>query len=150
MYRCEICGHLFEEGEEKTYIDPSTSEEWKVCPICKGDYEESVKCAMCGENFFESDLHNDLCNDCLEEVKKYQTDVDFCFEVGKKDTQKVEINVFLASMFDEKEIEEILYKALKDAEKYVGNDVSKKCIQFAMEDREWFVENAVDIMREKK
>ena len=45
MYRCEECGHLFEEGEQVVWIEKHglsapPYERFSGCPICKGTYSE--------------------------------------------------------------------------------------------------------------
>jgi hypothetical protein len=73
MYICKECGHLFEEGEQKTYTEhhpygmTTADEEFHVCPICGGDYEEAKECAACGA-WFDPDDENFFgkhCKSCL-------------------------------------------------------------------------------------
>lgn len=54
MYRCESCGHLFEQGEEKiesSYLADYGSEQifetHFSCPVCGGDFEEVNACKLC-------------------------------------------------------------------------------------------------------
>ena len=66
MYRCIECGNLFENGEEKRY-NPGTGEEFKACPVCKGDYIEVKPCKICGT--YEHNQDELYCEDCKSKVK---------------------------------------------------------------------------------
>ena len=73
MYRCEECGHLFEEGKQAKWTEMhgftyGNGEEWQGCPLCKGDYEEIKPCKICGS--YEHDYDEDYCNNCKKEVQK--------------------------------------------------------------------------------
>lgn len=151
-YICLDCGNIFEEGEQATwredraeYCGTPCSVEMSGCPICKGDYEETTPCAICGSEHLEDDLNGGLCDDCID---KYKNDIDMCFNIGANDTDKVELNCFLAAMFDKQEIEEILFKELKKEAKYIEIDC-KKFIDGV--DRDWFAEMLLEqLEREKK
>lgn len=75
MYKCVDCGHLFEDGEQKTYKEnigechgsPSYVY-FSVCPICDGEYEEINPCTVCGS--YEHSASRLLCEDCENEVKE--------------------------------------------------------------------------------
>lgn len=149
-YICLDCGHIFEDGEQSTWSE-SRGEFWGYncselvsgCPICGGDYEESVSCKICGSQHLEDDLNGELCDDCID---KYQNDINMCFKVGANDTDKVELNCFLASMFDKQEIEEILFSELKEKEKYTKID----CGKFINSDRSWFAEVILNELEKEK
>lgn len=71
MYRCENCGHLFEEGEQAVWeerhgLDTPPYEKWSGCPLCKCDYEEVHQCEKCGDWHSEDELTEGICDDCLE------------------------------------------------------------------------------------
>ena len=68
MFKCEECGHLFEEGEEKV-IDEPFGERYTVCPRCKGLYEEVKPCKICG-SYEDMKPGEDYCEDCKLEVRK--------------------------------------------------------------------------------
>lgn len=73
MYRCEECGHLFEEGEESRWVethglDTPPYEEWSGCPLCKGSYEEIKPCKICGS--YDHDYGEEYCNVCKKNVEK--------------------------------------------------------------------------------
>lgn len=77
MYRCIECGRIFEEGEEAVWYE-DRGEYWGIpcrervtgCPSCRGDYEEVFQCEECGEWFFEDELEDGLCEDCINEKEK--------------------------------------------------------------------------------
>ena len=73
MYRCNECGHLFEEGEQATWMEMhgftyGNGEEFSGCPICKGDYEEVEPCKICGS--YENKKDGEFCETCKIYVKK--------------------------------------------------------------------------------
>jgi hypothetical protein len=72
MYICKECGHIFEEGEQKTYVERHDEvdgfpEYFSCCPVCGGDYEEAVICEACGGAFGQDDdrMVGKWCKDCL-------------------------------------------------------------------------------------
>ena len=149
MYRCLECGHLFEDGEEAVVIEDRgefcgspCSEELSVCPICHGVYAETVRCQVCDSEHFEEELTGGVCEECFE---KYQYDVDMCYRLSADDKSSVKINSFLYTMFDEEEIEQILFEALKERQKYVQIDRSK----FIDDDKEWFGEALAEEINKK-
>ena len=78
MYKCNECGHLFEEGEEKIWRECMGEchgfpayEEFAGCPICKGDYEEVKPCKVCGT--YDKDNDEDYCKNCVADVNKRMT-----------------------------------------------------------------------------
>lgn len=154
-FKCVDCGHIFEEGEQ-TILKEDMGEFWgsscsKVisgCPLCGGEYEETKPCAICGSEQLEEDLNGGICDECID---KYKHDIDMCFNVGKYDDDKVEINCFLAAMFDKKEIEEILFDRLKMRVQYIREYIEADCEKFINSDRSWFGERILEeIEKEKK
>lgn len=148
-YKCLECGHIFEEGEEGHYFE--NGECWGVpysqkiycCPLCKGDYDVTTPCSICGSEHLEEDLNGGLCDECID---KYKNDIEMCFKIGKNDDDKVELNCFLASVFEKDEIEEILFGELKKLNKYVTVD----CEKFINSDRSWFAERLVEELEKEK
>lgn len=63
MYKCTSCGHIFEEGEQKTYterhgLDTLPYEKYEGCPSCgSSDFEEVENCEICGELHTTDELH---------------------------------------------------------------------------------------------
>ena len=66
LFKCVECGHLFERGEEKSWIE-SHGESMKGCPICEGTYEEAKPCKVCG--CYEN-VENDICKGCKDRLSK--------------------------------------------------------------------------------
>ena len=73
MFKCEECGHLFEEGEQKNVIDMhgfshGEGEKYSVCPRCDGNYEEVKPCKICGS--YEDVNDGEFCDNCKIKVQK--------------------------------------------------------------------------------
>lgn len=74
-YHCTDCGHIFEDGEERTYddvldmIEGVPYRERRVCcPVCGGEFEEAETCRKCGGSFAPDDLVARLyCRECIVE-----------------------------------------------------------------------------------
>ena len=66
MYRCKECHHLFEDGEEKKWIEPH-GEMLRGCPVCCGIYEIARPCKICGSYSSEDE---EYCETCKSEIKK--------------------------------------------------------------------------------
>lgn len=140
-YKCIECGHIFEEGEQAVWKErrgehwgtPCT-EEMSGCPLCKGDFQKTFKCAICGAEHTEEELHGDVCDDCIDEYRK---DFDTCYKISKGETVNVEINALLASIFSVEEIEEIIVDFIRKNECFY-------CDQFIDEDKFWFGERLVE------
>lgn len=67
IYRCDECGHLFEEGEELQYTE-SWGEHVKACPLCRGTYSEATECLICGS--YEKEPTEEYCERCVKDVSK--------------------------------------------------------------------------------
>lgn len=85
MYRCESCGHLFEEGEQAVWyerhgLDTPPYEQWDGCPICKGDFEEVHQCKDCGDWHTEDELWGGYCFDCLKEKCTQEIAIDYIID----------------------------------------------------------------------
>ncbi len=96
MYRCENCGHLFEEGEQAVWedrhgLDTPPYEKWDGCPVCKGGYEEVHQCQECDEWHTEDELYDGWCEKCLRETINYDTFFEYC--EANKDEQYLDIFV---------------------------------------------------------
>ena len=84
MYICTQCNHIFEEGEEKIirenhgeYFGFPAYEEYSICPVCGGQYDEAVDCSICGECHLEEDLTNGICDECLDKEVDYDKVLEF-------------------------------------------------------------------------
>lgn len=138
-YRCLDCGYSFEDGEQSFWTE-SRGEFWGVscsenmggCPRCGGGYEETKKCEICENDFFDDQLTFGVCDDC---VNKYNNDIEMCYKIGEKELDPVEINCFLASIFSRKQIEGILMRELRKIHK----NKQVNCAPFIDFSRDWFV-----------
>ena len=138
-YRCLECGHIFEEGEqaiwEETHgLDTPPYEKFSGCPICKSAYEETIPCKICGSEHLEEELYGCICEECVE---PYRKDWKFCFKIGAKEKTSININSFLADMFDVNEIEAILYEFLEKTKEV-------DCSPFIDNDKEWVGERILE------
>lgn len=143
-YKCLECGHIFEEGEEGHYYEKGTfwgelySNKIKCCPLCNGDYAETTPCKICGSEHLDNELINGICEECLEDCRY---DINICYEIGKSETESIELNSFIVSLFDREEMEEILFKALLQEEKIYGK---VDCQKFIDVDKSWFAERLAE------
>lgn len=75
-YKCHECGEHFEDPRTLVYTDTDvgysayrTSSE-TVCPECgSNDYDESDECELCGNDCFEFDLTDGVCDKCMRELE---------------------------------------------------------------------------------
>ena len=141
-FKCLACGHIFEEGEQARWEEHHpygmgyAAEEFSGCPICKGDYEQTVKCRICDGEFLEDELNGGcVCNDCIDDYKK---DFETCYKIADEEKEEIEINSLLVSFFDTTEIETILYQHIKNS----GIDID--CSNFINEDKDWFAEKLAE------
>ena len=138
MLKCLECGHVFSEYDLNTW-EESRGEHFGIpcyekmsgCPICEGDYEETVQCAVCGSEHLEDELFGGVCSECIDEYRK---DFNACYEISIGETKEIKINALLASLFDVSDIEKILKEYIRDKWKDVD------CSQFIDEDIQWFGE----------
>lgn len=147
-YKCLDCGEVFDEPKKwKEYRGEfwgtPAYEEMVGCPHCEGDFGEMVICEICGEEHLDDELNFGVCDKCIE-ARRY--DVDMCNKIGENDTEKIELNCFLASMFDAAEIELILFNALKEAQKKEKVD----CIKFINQDISWFAERLAEEVKKNE
>lgn len=141
-YKCLDCGHIFEEGEQARwsesrgeYWGTHCSEHMSGCPLCKGEYEETVQCAVCGSEHLEDELNGCVCDECIDEYRK---DFNSCYELSIGETTEIKINSLLASLFDVSDIEQILKEYIRER----WQDVS--CDKFIDEDKSWFGEKIAE------
>ena len=83
MYVCLECGHLFEEGEEKTVYEThgfSTPpyEEFRVCPRCSGPYTNAFRCDCCDDwitgDYIKTDDGQRYCDNCYYKMELGEED----------------------------------------------------------------------------
>lgn len=90
MYKCENCGHLFEEGEQARWTEEH-GEKFDGCPLCRGGYEEVHQCKECGDWNTENELYEGWCEKCLRETINYDTFFEYC--EANKDERYLDIFV---------------------------------------------------------
>ena len=86
------------------------------------------KCCICGNPYNENQLYNGVCTEC---IGQHRYDIDLCYNIGEKQTVSININGFLAKIFDAADIEEILrekldeynYKCLIDCRKFIIENI---------------------------
>lgn len=140
VYKCCECGHMFEDGEQAVW-EEARGEFWGFpaketmtgCPLCKGSYEQTVPCEHCGSMHLEEELVEGWCEDC---INKHRYDIELCYRAGEREQTAVAINGFLAMMFNEREIEEILMQTLRES--HAHNPVD--CSEWFDNDQQSFVE----------
>lgn len=146
-YKCLSCGNIFEEGEQAfwseggEYWGTQFSQKMSGCPICKGEYEETVQCAVCGSEHLEDELSGGVCDECIDEYRK---DFDRCYELSIGEKTEIKINSLLASLFDVSDIEQILKEYIRDR----WQDVD--CSPFIDEDISWFGERIAEEVRKNE
>lgn len=152
MYKCVDCGHIFEEGEQTTWLEDCGeycgSGVYKAecgCPVCNGSFEKTVKCSCCEEEFFEKDIESGFCKKCLEEqatasvVKKYLHENDLIVEfltayIWSIDTPEVittEFKMDCTDIFDRKMLNDKILNR---------SDFLNLCKGFVFEDSSHFAE----------
>ena len=151
-YKCLECEHIFEDGEQAEWeedhgYETPPCEKRSGCPLCKGSYEETAKCYVCGGDFLEDELECGVCEYCVECLKdKYRYNPQKCYEISKDETEKVEINYFLSCMFTESQIEEILLLNVRKASALMPID----CSAFIDADKSWFEEKIIEEVKKNE
>lgn len=133
--KCNECGHIFDDCERAIWRE-AHGEMWSGCPICRGSYDETKQCKICGGEFLEDELLGGCaCEDCVEERKR---DFKTCYAIAETtDKKEIKINALLASLVGVSKIEAVLYHILKEAE-YVD------CSAFINQDKDWFADKLAE------
>lgn len=142
-YKCVRCGNIFEEGEEAVWteshgLDCPPYEKWSGCPVCHGNFEETVRCAVCGSEHLENELNGGVCDDCID---AYRKNFDFCYNLSIGEETTISINSLLASLFDVSDIEQILKEHIRNRWQEVD------CTPFVENDKDWFGEKLAEEVR---
>lgn len=146
MYICEYCGNSVDEIPTITYYDRVDGNsamsgyitETENCS-CGGNYVEAKECACCGE--YISTKGKDICDKCITKNMNIQTTIAYSDEYVTP--TEIEINSFIASIFDKKQINSILIKAMTemiDSGDCNIKDFEDKAKNFCNEDRNNFYE----------
>lgn len=146
-YQCHECDRQFDKPDvikETHGFKDGSYEEFGVCPYCKGFYEEVFQCKICGEYFTEDELTSGVCDDC---IYQHDTDIELLYRLGNEEDAKetVKLNGFIASVFTEEMIAEILMQELRRLPK----NHSVNCIEFIGSDKLWFAEKLLEIKEEE-
>ena len=148
MYRCDNCGHLFEDGAQGKWTEEH-GEPWDGCPLCRGGYDEVHQCKACGDWHSDDELNEGWCVECLRHTINYDTFFEYC--EANKDEQYLDIFVMselLGGMDCPKnvsyEFHQLMidvYKARVEAIKAAMTeayrqclDILPACIRFIMDD----------------
>jgi hypothetical protein len=134
-YRCLDCGHIFEEGEQAEWVEMhgfrgGGGEHFSGCPLCHGEYQETVRCEVCGAEHLEDELNGGVCDECIDEYRK---DFSACLKISRSEGEKetIKINALIATLLDDGDIEQILIEHIKermpdvDCSAYIDNDISE-------------------------
>ena len=101
---CEDCGKLTDTIEDR-------------CE-CGGWFVEARLCEVCGEVYITDE--DDLCEECL----KTSSTLENCLDIGDDEAQREQykLNGFLASVFSEREIEELALKCFMELPKHLQQE----------------------------
>lgn len=140
-FQCHECDSLFDEPnfiEEKHGFHTPPYERIAVCPYCKGYFEQMYQCEICGEWFTDEELTMGVCDEC---IYQHDTDYELCYRLGNEEEAKetISINGFVASVFTEGQISEILMRELRN----IKDITNISCIEFIGSDKSWFAEQLI-------
>lgn len=143
-YQCLDCGIIFNEIDAAVndkyvgeYSGMPAYEHINCCPRCGGDCEELIPCVVCGNEHREDDMHSGICEDC---ITMHGGDIDLCLKIGDRDKEDVEINSFIAHIFDEETINRILTEYVSEYSQNPFSRLSDCCESYMNECIEWFCE----------
>lgn len=138
MFKCYDCEATFFEPRNTTerlgeYHGEPAYRTYACCPECGGTFDYAKQCEKCGEWFFDDELDDGICEDCITEAKEeYHTDVRKCLDILKDEKKQIEINPVLAMLLKPSVIEQILTE-------YVLNN-SFDCKEVVEQYEDWFIE----------
>jgi hypothetical protein len=138
-YECHNCGRRFEEPDiitETHGLEHGPYEKIGVCPYCKGYFAEIHECKICGEYYTDDELTSGVCDEC---IYQHDTDVELCYKLGADSKESIKINGFIASVFSEEQINEILWNRIKE----INRIVNVSCYAFIVSDKSWFAEQLI-------
>lgn len=98
-YYCRHCERLVNEEDLLT----------DECPKCGREIVKTEQCGICKDYYNPDDLEWEICEDCYEYYYTFENAINF----GDKNKKQIEINGYLASEFDELQIEDILKRELE-------------------------------------
>lgn len=104
-YKCNDCGQVHADYELIPVSGGDHDEVYTVCPCGADNLEEVWECSRCG-GFFDRVYGEDhICESCLSD----DFTVGNAIELGDENTVQVDLNEFLAYVFDEGNIRDILF-----------------------------------------
>lgn len=122
MLICDECGWVFDEPIKVT--DPDNGDVY-VCPSCKSDIiMDAVECENCGRYVEEDSVfgyEHHVCEDC---VMNAGYDFPLLLNATLDDVSGYELPTLFRYVFSKWDIEEILMRELKTADKYRKADTS--------------------------
>lgn len=137
-YKCKDCGHIFEDCEvahwkenRGEYWGQTCYEEYSGCPLCHGDYDETVRCEICGSEHLMDELFGGVCEKCIND---HRNDFDACYSIYLGETESIRINALIAALLDESDINQILKEHIKN------NFPEIDCSEIIDLDKDWFGE----------
>jgi hypothetical protein len=144
MLICRDCGYIFGEDEVDYYeerhgLDYPPYEKVFCCPSCQGDFEEAEYCEVCENYFYDEDVVNGICHECLDKFKqKHKYNILSCLEFTREQKTTISISEFFTNVFSVSEIEEILKRELLVASACAPVD----CSDFIEYNSDIFIEKA--------
>lgn len=153
MYKCLDCGHIFEEGEqveweERHGFDDGLYEKLSGCPLCNGEYEDTVPCKHCGWEHSSDELYDGWCKECLKDQIDYDSFFEHCED--NKESQLLDMFVMSELLGGMRcpdhvscEFHEVMvgvYKKHVEYAKSIHYDFLESCVDFIMDDAEHFAE----------
>ena len=132
-YICKNCYSVF--SEENLPLDKYENIEYE-CPYCEcKEIVEAHECGVCGDFYAIDDLEWEICEDCYEYYYTFENAINF----GDKNKKQIEINGYLASEFDELQIEDILKREIEQIKHSVK-----------LKHKDYLLDNDFDYKKEEK
>ena len=145
MYKCYDCGHIFSEDEvvhwkesRGEYFGFPCSEDMTGCPNCHGEYGDAKECLSCGEYFLSDEMTQGYCEECAKEkLEEYSFGhITELYLISSDETESVQLNQFISSMFSPSQINELLLRELLESDKIKKVD----CSSFVKCDESWILD----------
>jgi hypothetical protein len=149
MYICNSCGRLIDELPTSsqchgyTGLGDELREEFAETECyCGSEFVEARQCKICGGYYSDEDYPYDVCECCAEEYQSLK----IALEIGSNNTEKINVNGFVAHMLTEEEINKILTKHILDNFAEDKTNVSDYC----KNDMDYFADLIIEKEAERK
>ena len=149
MYICNRCGKLIDELSTDSQCHGYSSlgeafvEEYAETECsCGGDFVEARQCEICGEYYSDEDYPYNVCECCAEQFETIES----ALEIGSNNTEKINVNGFVAYMLTEEEINAILTKHIIENYADDSSDISDYC----KNDMDYFADFIIEKEEERK